>query len=160
MDQAFAADVAAVRGMAGIDSLLQQVCDGTGMGFAAVARVTDRRWIACQVEDRIEFGLNSGDELELKTTICEEIRRSGRGVYIDSVAGREEWRTHHTPVLYGFQSYISVPIVRVDGSFFGTLCAIDPAPRAVSLAEYYEQMEGYAARIAAALDAQADRASP
>jgi signal transduction histidine kinase len=27
---------------------------------------------------------------------------------------------------YGFQSYISMPIVRPDGSFFGTLCAIDP----------------------------------
>jgi GAF domain-containing protein len=29
--------------------------------------------------------------------------------------------------MYGFQSYISVPIYRSDGRFFGTLCAIDRA---------------------------------
>ena len=92
--------------------MLKRVCRETGMGFAAVARVTDERWIACQVEDRIDFGLKPGDELELKTTICEEIRCSGRGVYIDEVAGHPDWQTHHTPTLYGFQSYISVPIVR------------------------------------------------
>ena len=28
--------------------------------------------------------------------------------------------------MYGFQSYISMPIFRRDGAFFGTLCAIDP----------------------------------
>ena len=30
--------------------------------------------------------------------------------------------------MYGFQSYISVPIILADGTFFGTLCAIDPRP--------------------------------
>jgi GAF domain-containing protein len=28
--------------------------------------------------------------------------------------------------MYGFQSYISVPIILPDGTFFGALCAIDP----------------------------------
>jgi len=30
--------------------------------------------------------------------------------------------------MYGFQSYISMPIFLKDGSFYGTLCAIDPSP--------------------------------
>jgi GAF domain-containing protein len=30
--------------------------------------------------------------------------------------------------MYGFQSYISVPIFMRDGRFYGTLCAIDPEP--------------------------------
>ena len=30
--------------------------------------------------------------------------------------------------MYGFQSYISTPIFLKDGSFYGTLCAIDPRP--------------------------------
>lgn len=34
----------------------------------------------------------------------------------------------HTPRIYGIQSYISVPIFLDDGSFWGTLCAIDPEP--------------------------------
>jgi signal transduction histidine kinase len=30
--------------------------------------------------------------------------------------------------VYGIQSYIAVPLVRRDGSYFGTLCAFDPQP--------------------------------
>ena len=29
---------------------------------------------------------------------------------------------------YGIQSYIAVPLMRRDGSYFGTLCAFDPQP--------------------------------
>jgi GAF domain-containing protein len=111
-------------------AILREVCDVTEMGFAAVARVTERRWIAVQVLDRIEFGLDPGDELEIKTTICNEIRECGQEVVIDDVAGHLQWRTHHTPMLYGFRSYASFPLRLPDGSFFGTLCTIDPRPRA------------------------------
>lgn len=98
------------------------------MGFAAVARVTDQQWILCSVRDDINFGLKTGDQLELKTTICDEIRLSGKEVVINHVAQDPDFREHHTPAMYGFQSYISVPIILRDGSFFGTLCAIDPNP--------------------------------
>ncbi len=30
---------------------------------------------------------------------------------------------------YGIESYIAVPLSRLDGSYFGTLCALDPAPQ-------------------------------
>ena len=98
------------------------------MGFAAVARVTDEKWIACAVRDEIAFGLKPGGELDLQTTICHEIRQSGKGVIIDHVAEDPEFCGHHTPRTYGFQSYISLPILLKNGDFFGTLCAIDPRP--------------------------------
>src|SRR6201999_2374364 len=47
---------------------------------------------------------------------------------IDHVAQDEAYSGHPTPAMYGFQSYISMPIVMADGRFFGTLCAIDPRP--------------------------------
>ncbi len=47
---------------------------------------------------------------------------------IDHVAEDPAFCGHHTPARYGFQSYISMPIVLPDGTFFGTLCAIDPKP--------------------------------
>ena len=50
----------------------------------------------------------------------------------DNVAEDAVYRTHHTPQMYGLQSYISVPIVLPDGRFFGTLCAIDPHPHVVN----------------------------
>ena len=153
----YSTDIAAVQRIPEIETILEQVCRITGMGFAAVARVTATRWIACQVLDRIEFGLNPGDELKIKTTICDEIRASGQGVYIDHVADDPAWRTHHTPALYGFQSYISIPIVLEDGSFFGTLCAIDPSPSGVRLAGIVPQIEAFAAQIARSLSCAVSR---
>lgn len=131
--------------------ILAEVCRVTGMGFAAIARVTDSRWVVCQVLDSIEFGLKPGEELELKTTICDDIRQSGRAVVIDHVSADREWRTHPTPMLYGFESYASFPIVLADGRFFGTLCAIDPSPSQVSNAAVVAAMEGYAAEVATIL---------
>jgi GAF domain-containing protein len=98
------------------------------MGFAAVARVTDDKWIACSVRDEIEFGLAPGGKLKLETTICNEIRQTGEGVIIDHVEQNPRFCGHHTPAMYGFQSYISIPIILNGGAFFGTLCAIDPQP--------------------------------
>lgn len=131
-----------------MSALLAEVCELTGMGFAAIARVTEDRWVACQVLDRIEFGLNAGDELEISTTICNDIRQSGAAVVIDEVAGHPDWRTHPTPILYGFESYASFPIIMDDGSFFGTLCAIDPKPRLIDTPRIFDAMKGLASRAA------------
>lgn len=152
MNDDFSADIRSVQQIESIDSILEEVCRLTGMGFAAVARVTAERWIACQVLDKIAFGLDAGGELDISTTICEEIRLSGKSVMIDHVSREPMWRTHPTPLLYGFQSYISVPILRGDGSLFGTLCAIDPAPREVSLASVAPRIAELAATIGRALD--------
>jgi len=122
-------DVAAIRRIDAIPSILQVVTDATGMGFAAVARVTESRWVACEVLDNIHFGLEPGGELPLETTICNEIRAVREEVVIDHVAEDPVYATHHTPAMYGFQSYISVPIILPSGEMFGTLCAIDPHPR-------------------------------
>lgn len=135
-----------------IRTILSEVCQLTDMGFAAVARVTDRRWIACQVVDRIEFGLDPGDELAIATTICSDIRDSGEAVVIDYVDAHPNWRTHAIPALYGFQSYASFPIHLADGSFYGTLCAIDPAPHEVSGEAVLAAMERYAREIAALIE--------
>ena len=111
MRDAFAAEVAAEGDDPAIHSILQEVCGLTGMGFAAVARVTEDRWIACQVIDKIEFGLDPGDELEIKKTICDDIRKSGQAIIIDEVGADPKWRRHPVPMLYGFESYASIPIM-------------------------------------------------
>ena len=80
------ADIAAVQGIAAVRRILEVVCRSTGMGFAAVARVTEQRWVCCAVRDEIAFGLAPGGELELETTICHEIRQSHEAVVIDNFA--------------------------------------------------------------------------
>lgn len=114
-----------------LQAILRDICATTHMGFAAVARVTDCQWIACLVEDRLEFGLDPGDELKIHETICDEIRESGEAVVIDDASDDIKWSRHPVPVIYGFKSYCSFPVYLDDGTFFGTLCALDPDPRPV-----------------------------
>ena len=133
-----------------VQDLLNRVCALTGMGFAAVAYVSETRWIACQVEDRIAFGLRPGDELEIKETICDEIRDSGQAIAIDDTANDPDWWGHPVPTLYGFRSYVSLPIV-IEGEFFGTLCAIDDAPRERPFKLILSELERMAQELGALL---------
>ena len=121
MAQDFQKDIDAVLRIDAVPTILDVVCSTTGMGFAAVARVTEDRWIACQVLDNVHFGLAAGGELKVETTLCHEIRQHRNVVVIDNVAEDAVYANHHTPEIYGLQSYISVPIILPDGSFFGTL---------------------------------------
>nr|CAD6601859.1 histidine kinase [Rhizobium sp. Khangiran2] len=125
-------DVETMQGIAAIPAILEMVCRTTGMGFAAVARVTEERWVACQVLDNIGFGLPAGGELDVQTTLCHEVRQLREVIVIDNVAEDPIYCQHHTPRLYGLQSYISVPVILPDGRFFGTLCAIDAKPAKLS----------------------------
>lgn len=150
----FQADIDAVHKIASVPTILDVVCRSTGMGFAAVARVTEDRWIACQVLDNIHFGLPPGGELKVETTLCHEIRQHRHVVAIDNVAEDTVYSDHHTPLMYGLQSYISVPIVLPDGSFFGTLCAIDPKPHAVNNPQIIGTFTLFAELIAYHLDSE------
>ena len=154
LDAALTADIASVARIDAVASILEVVCRTTGMGFAAVARVTEERWVACAVRDEIAFGLLPGGELGVKTTICDEIRASGQPVIIDHVAQDENFRAHRTPAMYGFQSYISMPIFLPTGTFFGTLCAIDPRPAKLNRPEVIGMFKNFAQLIAFHLAAQ------
>jgi signal transduction histidine kinase len=144
MSETFEQDIAAVSSIKAIPTILDIVCRTTGMRFAAVARVTEDRWIACSVRDDINFGLKPGSELKVETTICHEIRQSGQAVMIDHVSEDAVYAGHHTPQIYGLQSYISMPIRLTDGSFFGTLCAIDPEPHRLKTPETIQMFEMFA----------------
>lgn len=146
-------DIAAIAGIEAVTNILDVVCSLTGMGFAAIARVTDTTWTACAVRDDIGFGLGPGGELPLRTTLCDEIRDSRTPIVIDHVAEDAVYRTHHTPETYGLQSYISYPIIRANGEMFGTLCAIDPNPHTVSRPETMATFKLFAELIAFHLDA-------
>ena len=151
--QDFQADVEAVSRIDAVPTILQVVCRTTGMRFAAIARVTEERWIACAVLDEMDLGLRPGGELELETTICHDIRRNREPVIIENVAEDELWSQHATPEMYGFQSYISVPIILADDSFFGTLCAIDPRPVRLKTPEILGMFRLFAELIAKHIDA-------
>ncbi|MFT4831312.1 MAG: signal transduction histidine kinase [Psychroserpens sp.] len=145
-------DVDSVNKITVVPNLLDVICKTTGMGFAAIARVTATNWVTCRVRDEIDFGLKSGDELAIETTFCNQVRQHKKPVFIDEVATDEHYKSHPIPLQYGFQSYISVPIYRRDGSFFGTLCAIDIKPANVDTPEIREMFKLYSELISFHLD--------
>lgn len=152
-----AADIENVARLEAVPAILQTVTHTTGMRFAAVARVTESTWTACAVHDDIDFGLQVGGELPLETTLCNEIRQNSQPIVFGQASTHPVFASHATPKLYGFESYISVPIFRQDGRLFGTLCALDPLPAKLDDPGVLRTLQLFAQLIAAQLDAQ-DRA--
>jgi signal transduction histidine kinase len=151
---AFSADIDAVRAIDAVPVILSMVKQLTGMRFAAVARVTDTNWVACAVDDSIDFGLKPGGELELESTICHEIRQHRNPVVFGHASQHPLFASHHTPKLYGLESYVSIPIITADGEFFGTLCAIDSVPADLEKPTIVKSLTLFAQLIAMSLDAQ------
>ena len=147
-------DIIKVSRIPSVSNILEVVCDITGMGFAAVARVDENSWVACATLDKIGFGLAAGGELKLETTICHEIRHHREIVAIDHVDEHPKYKNHHTPKTYGLQSYISVPIILKNGDFFGTLCAIDRIPSLVDNPKVIKTFTLFSELIGFHLDSQ------
>ena len=152
-----AQDVAAVGKLQAVPTLLEVLCELTGMRFAAVARVSESTWTACAVKDEINFGLIPGGQLDLETTLCIESKRSNAPIVIEQASSDPRYCNHHTPKLYKIESYVSVPIVLANGRYFGNLCAIDPAPAKVADPKILSVFTRFAALIAMQLDSETAR---
>lgn len=154
MTDAIHADIATIGRINAVPAILQVICETTGMRFAAVARVTDSNWTACAVLDTLGFGLTAGGELDVATTLCHEIRSTHQTIVIDKASEDEQYCRHHTPQLYRFESYISVPVFRTDGRFFGTICALDPLPAALKGSAIQPMMESFARLLAIQIESE------
>ena len=150
----FTTDINAIGNIEAVPVILSMVKHLTGMRFAAVARVTEAKWVACAVDDSIDFGLKPGGELVLESTICHEIRQHRKPVIFGHASQHPIFSLHHTPRTYGLESYISVPIVQANGDFFGTLCAIDSIPANLDEPAIAKTLTLFAQLIAMSLDSQ------
>ncbi len=132
MPDSLSSHVREIQAIAAVPRMLETVAGLTGLRFVCVAHVSADSWTACAVHDGLGLGLSPGATLDVTTTLCEEVRESRQAVVIDCVRDSECYRDHHTPRIYGFQSYFSIPIFRPDGFYFGTLCGLDPEPARLS----------------------------
>ena len=149
-------DVQTIGRIDAVPMLLRVISETTGMGFAAVARVTAGTWTACAVHDRIDFNLKPGGQLDVHTTLCKEVREAHTPVLIDQASLDPVYCDHHTPRLYKIESYVSVPIVLSNGEYFGNLCAIDPRPAKVKEPQILGMFTSFAQLIALHLEAERD----
>lgn len=152
----FRSDIEAVAKINEIPTIFEVIRMATGMRFSAVARVTEDRWVTCCVEDGIDFGFSPGTELPIENTFCNRIRQNLEPVVFDDSVTDQRYKNDPVARLYSFRSYVSVPIVLPDGSFFGTLCGLDSEPRSVSDGRALRMFELFAQMIAYQLQAQKD----
>lgn len=154
MTDAITTDIATIGRINAVPALLQVICETSGMRFAAVARVTDVSWTACAVLDTLGFGLAVGGELDVTSTLCHEIYGTRRTIVIDKASEDETYCQHHTPRIYRFESYISVPVLRTDGRFFGTICALDPNPAPLKGSPIQPMMEAFARLLSLQIESE------
>ncbi|EAR49791.1 sensor histidine kinase [Oceanicola granulosus HTCC2516] len=150
----FQADIEMLAGSELVRTILETVMLATDMRFAAVARVTAERWIACRTVDEVNFGLAAGDEIEIESTFCQSVRDTSEKVLFNDVATDDVYRNHPIAAQFGIVSYASIPIYRSDGSFFGTLCAIDTEPRDVKNPRAVAMLEMFADVIGRGLETE------
>ena len=146
--------VSAIHRIGAVPALLSYICQATGLGFAAVARITDSTWVACAVEDRIGLEISVGVALEAQTTLCSESRALRQPIVIDHASRGDAFRDHRMPLSYRIESYLSMPIVRSNGEYFGNLCAMDRQPRVVSDPQTLAMFRIFADLIAMQLDSE------
>ncbi|KUP94660.1 GAF domain-containing sensor histidine kinase [Tritonibacter horizontis] len=137
-----------------IGTILETVMLATNMRFAAVARVTDDHWVACRTVDEVNFGVQPGDEIEIQSTFCQSVRDTSNKVIFNDTATDDVYRDHPIAAKFGIVSYASIPILRSDGTFFGTLCAIDPEPRNVKQPRSVAMLEMFADIIGQSLETE------
>jgi len=154
MQNRFEQDIKAIQAIEAIPTILDAVAAITGLGFVCVARVTEDSWMTCAVLDRLNFGLKPGDPLDVTTTLCEKVRNTKTAIVINHVSEDPIYCDHHTPKMYGFQSYISIPIIRKDGAYFGTLCGLDPGPANLSSTAVVASMTMFAELISIQLSTE------
>ena len=131
MQQSTVADVDSITQIDAVPKILEAVSELTGLKFVCIARVTESVLRICAVLDKLNYGFKVGDSLDVTTTLCDKVREKQAPIIIDSVQD-SEYRDHHAPKTYGFQSYFSIPLYRPSGEYFGTLCGLDPQPAQLS----------------------------
>ncbi len=146
-------DLTATARSKAVPVLLDFVCRVSGAGMVAVSRISEARWQAVAVRDEAGCGLRAGDELALEGTLCETVRRTGQRVVMDAPGPETAPYFRAGAARPDFQSYISVPISRADGSFFGTLCAAARETGAFGCSDTIAMFEAFAELIGFQLSA-------
>jgi len=146
-------DVQTIQSIEAVPHIMKMLSDATGLRFICIARVTDDKWTTCAVLDRINFNLHPGDELDISTTFCLQVKRSTKPIVIQHASKDPHFCKSEIPIMYGFESYFSFPVYSKEGQFFGTLCGLDPLPAKLETVEITQQIKSFAELISRQIEA-------
>ena len=147
MSSSIERDIRTIQSIEAVPHIMKMLSDVTGLRFICVARVTEDNWTMCAVYDQVNFNLIPGDQLDIKTTFCSQVRKSTKAIVIEHAKKDDVYRQSEIPKMYGFESYFSFPIYNQNGNFFGTLCGLDPRPAVLKTDKIESQIKSFAELI-------------
>ena len=111
-------------------------------GFALwmLTRAEGKDWIVLAAEDH-GYGVNEGKVFRWEDSFCSRMVK-GLGPRISPDA--QEIKSYVAAPINSqlkIGAYIGIPLLRTDGSLFGTLCAVDPSPQPPRIVEEQELLE-------------------
>lgn len=154
-----ARDIAAMAGLSAIPTILRIVCEMTNLEFSAVARVTETTWTACAVHDALATGIKPGHQLPVRTTPSPSAIPARTPITIDRATIERSLAEDSLLRRHNVESYIAVPIILMDGRYFGELLAFDRTHVAVSDPRFASMFSGFARLIAVQLESALTRSS-
>jgi signal transduction histidine kinase len=113
-------DIQTLQEIPSLPELLKSLSDKTGMGTVfiiakAELNKTEENWICCIAHDGLKMGVGIG--FQFHNTLVEDTS------YFQSFTRNNDIERESFPI--NVKSFMSVPIVRANGSLFGMLCAMD-----------------------------------
>jgi signal transduction histidine kinase len=148
------AAVSAIGRVEAVSTLLDALCEISGMGLAMVAHVEGKAWTVCAVRDELQLGISCGGRLVLRTNFDLESQTDRTPVVIDRANPDPPYGNHDLQGMYHVESYVAVPIFLSSGSYFGVLCALDPKPEKAGRPIVLSMFKRFAAIIASQLSQQ------
>lgn len=126
-----------------------------GFDLWMVTRTEGENWIVLQAEDH-GYGVQDGAVFRWADSFCSQMVL-GRGPCI-APSAMEVPAYAAAPIgkVVDIGAYVGVPLTLEDGSLFGTLCAIDPAPQPEEIAENFPLVEMISRMLSTILHAELD----
>ncbi len=124
-----------------------------GFDLWMVTRTEGDNWIVLQSEDH-GYGVEPGTVFRWADSFCSEMVK-GNG---PRIAPRSQAVPAYAAAPIGSQvqirAYVGLPLMRADGSLFGTLCAIHPSSQPESIVEEQELVELLGSMLSTILQAE------
>ena len=111
------------------NAVLKYLREQSDLGLWSVSRVEGEDWILLKVDDEV-YDVGDNTVLKWRDSFCSRMVR-GKGPMFDHDC-KESSAYADAPIGRQLQigAYVGIPLKLPDGRIFGTLCGIDPEPRA------------------------------
>lgn len=118
-------DLNCVEDEGDLELILQLVSRSAGLGFCAIARVSEKAWTPYRIHDAISFGITAGKSIAISGLPCEQVLKTRKPLVIADARkwrqGARDTRSAFPP----FRVFVSAPVFGRDGRIIATLCAAD-----------------------------------